>query len=244
MKEGLRSKFVASGGRGLDRTCDIALALTWSVGPIRYDPRYRPATRHRLARNCSGRTTLVDGTETWSFAHPTIADALTSILKERPHFIAALLRGASIEAILGTFVCESMRSIQDAPTIPAILDDVLVARLSRIPNEMSINWLMFRFLAERASDKVFERVVVSDDELLRRDTWGSYRVSQDPKVLAHARAHRLGWLDEYDQSETTTRLREAALRDFDLSFFEEEDILRLIPPSEVISLAMRLRSEV
>lgn len=189
------------------------------------------------------RTAVVSGAELWSFAHPTIADALTSILRERPHFIAALLRGASIEAILGSFVCEGMRSIQDAPTIPATLDDVLVARLSRIPDETSTNWTMFRFLADRASDKVFERVVMADDEILRRESWDSYRVSQDPKILAHARARRLGRLDEYDQDRTAERLKEAALRDFDLSFFENDDILSLIPPQQVIALGIKLRSE-
>jgi hypothetical protein len=189
------------------------------------------------------RTAVVNGAELWSFAHPTIADALTSILRERPHFIAALLRGASIEAILGSFVCEGMRSIQDAPTIPATLDDVLVARLSRIPDETSTNWTMFRFLADRASDKVFERVVMADDEILRRESWDSYRVSQDPKILAHARARLLGRLDEYDQDRTAERLKEAVLRDFDLSFFENDDILSLIPPQQVIVLGIKLRSE-
>ena len=189
------------------------------------------------------RTAVVNGAELWSFAHPTIADALTSILRERPHFIAALLRGASIEAILGSFVCEGMRSIQAAPTIPATLDDVLVARLSRIPDETSTNWTMFRFLADRASDKVFERVVMADDEILRRESWDSYRVSQDPKILAHARARLLGRLDEYDQDRTAERLKEAVLRDFDLSFFENDDILSLIPPQQVIVLGIKLRSE-
>jgi hypothetical protein len=136
-----------------------------------------------------------------------------------------------------------MPSIRDAPTIPATLDDVLISRLSRVPDEASVNWSMFRFLAERASDKVFERVIGADDELLRREAWQSYRASHDPKVLVHARAHRLGRLDEYDQNETTARLRRAALDDFDLSFFEEADILRLIPPAEVVALGIKLRSE-
>lgn len=189
------------------------------------------------------RTAVVSSIDTWSFAHPTIADALTSILRERPHFIAALLRGASVETILGTFVCEGMRSILDAPIIPATLDDVLVSRLSRIPDETSTNSSMFRFLADRASDKVFERLVLADAELLRRESWQSYRVSHDAKVQAHARAYRLGWLDEYDQGQTASRLKEAALQDFDLTFFEEEENLRLIPPAQVISLGMKLRSE-
>jgi hypothetical protein len=95
----------------------------------------------------------------------------------------------------------------------------------------------------RCSDKVFERVAVADDEVLRRESWHSYRLSQDPKILAHARAHRLGRLDEYDQSRTAARLHRAALDDFDLSFFEDDAILRLIPPPEVISLGIKLRSE-
>lgn len=99
---------------------------------------------------------------------------------------------------------------------------------------------MFRFLAERASDKVSERVVVADDELLRREPWDSYRVSQDPKVFAHARAYRLGWLTNTIR---TGRLEEAALREFDLSFFEDDGILRLIPPQQVIALGIKLRSE-
>lgn len=189
------------------------------------------------------RTTVVAGAETWSFAHPTIADALTSILRERPHFIAALLRGARVETVLSSFVCEGMRSMQDAPTIPAELDDVLVTRLSHIPDETSVNWSMFRFLAERASDNVLTRFVERDPEILMREAWDGFRVSHDPKVLAHARAHRLGLLDDYDQRRTTARLREAALNEFDLSFFEEEEILRLIPPQDMISLSIQLRSE-
>ena len=189
------------------------------------------------------RAATIGGVATWSFAHPTIADALTSILRERPHFMAALLRGASLETILGTFVCEGMHSIRDTPTIPATLNDVLMARLSHIPDELSMNRILFRFLADRASDKVFERIVIGDQELLSRSTWESHRVAQDPKISAHARAYRLGLLDEYDQMCTTERLRDAALSNFDLSFLEEEDILRLMPPAKVISLVLQLRSE-
>ena len=47
------------------------------------------------------------GQETvWSFAHPTIADALTEILREKPHMMAALLRGATVDTILTGFMSE------------------------------------------------------------------------------------------------------------------------------------------
>ena len=117
------------------------------------------------------RSALVEGRELWSFAHPTIADALTESLTERRDMVAALLRGASIDTILETFVCEGARSIRDAPTIPATLDDILIGRLVRVPAETSMNSMLFRFLAERASDQVFRSVVVANPDIMNRISW-------------------------------------------------------------------------
>lgn len=188
------------------------------------------------------RVAIVGGRETWAFAHPTIADALTDILTARPHMMAALLRGASIDAILGSFVCsDGGSSIRDAPTIPPSLDDILIGRLAHVPDQASTNWSFFLFLAERVSDRVFERVIVAHPEILDRLTWQHHRTNRDPKILAHARAHRLGILNEYLQDETASRLEGAATLTFDLSFFEEESMLRLIPPVRLLALGIRLR---
>ena len=35
--------------------------------------------------------------QVWSFAHPTISDAITESLREKPHMMAALLRGTTVE---------------------------------------------------------------------------------------------------------------------------------------------------
>ena len=188
------------------------------------------------------RVATLDGRETWAFAHPTIADALTDILKERPQMMAALLRGATIETILGSFVCgEGARSIRDAPTIPPALDEILIGRLAHIPDQESTNRSLYRFLAERVSDHVFKRVIAADPDILGRLAWSTHRADRDPKILAHARAHRLGILEDHLQDETASRLEEAATLTFDLSFFEDESILRLIPPARLLSLGIRLR---
>ena len=68
-------------------------------------------------------------------AHPTISDALTDVLRERPHTMAALLRGATLDTILKSFVCEGAVSLRDALTIPEKLNDALVSRLVATPNE-------------------------------------------------------------------------------------------------------------
>jgi len=90
---------------------------------------------------------------------------------------------------------------------------------------------------------VFKRVVAADPDILDRHAWRSHRAAYDPKILAHARAHRLGILEDYLQDETASRLEEAATQSFDLSFFEDEGILRLIPPARLLSLGIRLRAD-
>jgi hypothetical protein len=189
------------------------------------------------------RSAIVDGRETWSFAHPTIADALTEILTERPHMVAALLRGATINTILEGFVCEGAQSIRDSPTIPATLDDILIGRLVRARDEVSINSSLFRFLEERASDQVFRRVVIADPDILSRRAWSYVPVEYDPKTLAHARAYRLGLLEDSLREETASGLERAAISSFDLSFFKEEAMLGLIPPARLIALGMRLHDD-
>lgn len=181
------------------------------------------------------------GGNTWAFAHPTISDAMTAILRERPHMMAALLRGATVETIIGNFVCEGMPTIRNAPVIPATLDDVLVKRLGRVPDETSVNTSLFRFLADRASDQVFRGILFTDRSILAREGWSSYKASSDAKISAHARALRLGLLDEYLRLQTADRLEAKATEDFDLSFFEDENILRIIPPARLVALGIRVR---
>lgn len=80
----------------------------------------------------------------WTFAHPTISDALTEILRQKPHMMAALIRGATIDTILSSFTCEGSPLIRDALVIQTTLDDALVARLGRTPDELHRNWMLFR----------------------------------------------------------------------------------------------------
>ncbi|MDQ2188212.1 hypothetical protein RBI13_23795 [Alcaligenaceae bacterium A4P071] len=180
----------------------------------------------------------------WTFAHPTISDALTEILRQKPHMMAALIRGATIDTILSSFTCEGSALIRDALVIPTNLDDALVGRLSRTPNELHRNWMLFLFLAYRASDAVFSKVISASAELLRRSCWHTEPVGNDPRVATYARAHRLDLLPEDLRSEAADELESAALKNFDASFFGEEDKLALIPPLRLVGLGVGLRTAV
>lgn len=180
----------------------------------------------------------------WTFAHPTISDALTEVMRQKPHMMAALIRGAPIDTILGSFTSEGSPLIRDALVIPTALDDALVARLGRTPDELHLNRMLFHFLYYRASEVVFSKVIQQYPNLLERSSWRSVPVVDDPKLATFGRANRLGLLPDYLLEEAADRLVSAAQDELDVSFFEEEDMLGLLSPLRLVSMGMGLRTTV
>ncbi|BCH19947.1 hypothetical protein MesoLjLa_67980 (plasmid) [Mesorhizobium sp. L-2-11] len=178
----------------------------------------------------------------WSFAHPTIADALTEILREKPHMMAALLRGATVDTILTGFMSEGAGAIQDALSIPTNLNETLVARLAETPDETHLNWSLFSFLSWRASDRVVERIAELKPDLFERKAWVTDYIVDSPKLTAHARVHRLGLLTDDLRESDAVALEDAALNELDLSFLDSEEMLALIPPQRLVRLGMGLRT--
>ncbi|WP_176598287.1 MULTISPECIES: restriction endonuclease [Sphingobium] len=184
------------------------------------------------------------GTATiWTFAHPTIADALTEILSEKPFMMAALLRGATIDTVLSGFTCEGARDIPDALSIPPSLDDTLVERLALTPDEIDRTWSLFIFLAYRASDVVFEKLIRRDPDILKRNTWATTVIANSPKMVTHGRAHRARLLNDDLRECAADALESAAINEFDLSFFDNSAILELIPADRLVRLGMTLRAQ-
>lgn len=180
----------------------------------------------------------------WTFAHPTISDALTEILRQKPHMMAALIRGATIDTILSSFTCEGSPLIRDALVIPVTLDDALVARLGRTPDELHRNWILFHFLSYRSSEAVFKKTVERYPDLLRRSCWHSDLVSNDPQIAICARAHRLSILPDDLRLDVAEKLEAAVLNSLDISFFEEAQMLAIIPPLKLIGMGLTLRTTV
>lgn len=180
----------------------------------------------------------------WTFAHPTISDALTEILRQKPHMMAALIRGATIDTILSSFTCESSPLIRDALVIPTTLDDALVARLGCTPDEWHRNWMLFQFLSYRASEPVFVKAVQQFPNLLRRSCWRTDLAGNNPQIAAYARSHHLDVVPEDLGSEVAENLESAVLTDLDLSFFGEPKMLALIPPLKLIGVGLALRTTV
>jgi hypothetical protein len=180
----------------------------------------------------------------WAFAHPTISDALTEVMRHKPHMMAALIRGAPINTILGSFTCEGSPLIRDALVIPTALDDALVARLGHTPDEIHLNRMLFHFLSYRASEVVFSKVVQRYPDLLQRSCWRTDPIGNDPQLATYGRAHRLGLLRDDLRLEAAERLESAVRNALDASFFDEEDMLGLLSPLRLVSMGLGFRTTV
>lgn len=84
---------------------------------------------------------------------------------------------------------------------------------------------------------------LSPEILARRGTanyWGG--IARRSDIVLHATAHSFLLLDEDIRVDTCEILENAAINNFDVSFLDNEEILELFRPSELIKLTVRLLS--
>jgi hypothetical protein len=185
----------------------------------------------------------VDSGKTWGFAHPTISDALTDILKERPQMIATLLRGAPIHTVLSSCFCEGAAFLADGLRVPPDLNGVLVQRLVHTPDDVGTNSALFRFLQDRATDDVLRETVAADHRILEREAYGWSTIVSMPRFRTIARAARLGCVEESTRESIANEIEQLVLDNFDISLLDDEDLLRLIAPSRLVALGVRLQAD-
>ena len=127
--------------------------------------------------------------------------------------------------------------------IPTELTDVLVSRLLLTPNSISQNSAYLRFLFYRTTDDVFKKIVSADKLVFDRREYEWSKVIYRSSLRVKARAHRLGLLPEALLKPTTDLLTVAVLRDFDLSFLEDDDLMSMFGSRELFALGIRIRGE-
>jgi energy-coupling factor transporter ATP-binding protein EcfA2 len=180
--------------------------------------------------------------EYWAFWHPTFADAISAILSKRPDLIDVYVRGAGLGTILTEVVCEGTKSVRDAVVVPLNSNEALVERLLETPDENSSNDLLFEFLNRRVPKDLLQKILSRAPDFLgrqgERSTWCRLRRRED--VQLRATAHGMGLLNEEVRSATITMLQDGALYSLDASFIQDEKILALFEPSELMQLTTGL----
>lgn len=180
----------------------------------------------------------------WGFVHPTFADAVSSILSDRPDLIDLYVKGTKIENLLSEGICEGVPLVRDAVVIPNSSFDALISRLLEIPDVRDMNEKLFQFVNRRVPQSVLKSFLELSPEILaRRGTanyWGG--IARRSDIVLHATAHSFLLLDEDIRVDTCEILENAAINNFDVSFLDNEEILELFRPSELIKLTVRLLS--
>lgn len=180
----------------------------------------------------------------WSFRHPTISDALSSLLGSRPDLTDLYLRGAKVEAIMSDSVCVGRELIRDAVVISDSSRDLLVSRLLEVEDSPQLNNILFGFLNDRASEEVFTEVLRQNKSILQRKALRSWILKYDERIKLYSRAHKLRILPEPQRMETVEYLEARILGNLDGSVFDDDDILSLIPPTRLISIVIKINEEI
>jgi len=176
----------------------------------------------------------------WTFAHPTIADALAEILRDRPDLLELYIQGARVEVLLAEATCEGAAEVPDAIVIPASSNELLVVRIVEMADEATLNKILFGFLATRASDVVLREVVAANPDIVRRKSGPHWRVLADGRIMLFARLHQLRLLSEDLREEVADELERALLYNQDSTVLDHEDVLALFSPRQLLALSMKI----
>jgi len=181
-----------------------------------------------------------DSHQAWGFVHPTFTDAISSMLSARSDLVELYVQGAKLETLLAEAVCEGAASIRDAVVIPPSASEHLVSRLITAPDAPDMNRSLFEFLASRASDAVVLACLEANSGLIRREARHYWRIGSDGRLRFLARVHRLHRLPEEIRLEVARELERIALQDLDASFLDNNDILGLLQPTQLLRLGVQL----
>lgn len=180
------------------------------------------------------------GHQIWGFIHPTFTDAISRMLSGRPDLVELYVQGAKVETLLSETVCEGAAPILDAVVIPTSASGHLVRRLLAAPDVPDLNRSLFEFLSARASDSVISAVLDEDTNLLHREARRHWKIWADQRIRFLARVHKLHRLPDDVRADAAKKLEYAATEDLDISFLDEDDLLGLFQPKQLLGLAPRL----
>lgn len=176
--------------------------------------------------------------EHWTFWHPTFADAISAILSKRPDLIDVYVRGAGLDTLLTEVVCEGAPLVRDAVLVPVSSSETLIDRLLEAPDEERANSQLFEFLNRRLPKDLIYKVLVRAPYLLGRQSknFSWIRLCRKEDVRLRATAHEMGLLDGDIRSATVALLHEGALESLDASFINDDRLLAIFRPSELMQL--------
>ena len=205
--------------RGLDEHSRAALALIYMrngvlESPMALEGPERDAIE-RMGSNLAGcglaldclngslvQHTQVEGVASWCFKHPTVGDALASLLVKNPEWLGIYLRGSAVENLLDQITCGDV-GLERAVIVPKNLLPLVRSRLKEFESQRHSSRLsrderrnrLDSFLSWRCS-REFLTAYVQDESVLARVENPGLLLSASSEVRLAIRLHELGVLPE------------------------------------------------
>lgn len=184
------------------------------------------------------------GTIYWKFRHPSIHDAMTINVAQRPELLDIYLRGAKISDVISEVVCGSVDIAGAAVRVPPSRYPQVISKLK----ELSLGWsdwnnriLLLDFLGKRCDSDFliewFKNCAEQYAVLAQNHGINKLRFS---RILA--KLYRTGQLPEGDRLAYVKKATTAAVKDGDSMFLNED--LQCLMTSEELAIALkRVKSE-
>jgi hypothetical protein len=251
--------FLASVLKSLDTKCFAALALVFLNDGALQSP-LRPSTAEEGALTRLGATqpdvqvalTAMNGglvkyvkgdQPTWAFQHPTIHDALASVVATDPERMDIYLQGCPVERLLSEVTCGDIGIEGVKVIVPRNRYDLFAQRLRTHWHE----WAKHMFLAYRCDRTFLELYVATDESILqaacnpRDHAWFSHSIH--PAAVLLSKLHEYGLVPSRYRGEFIAEVRRRAIEVPDAAFLTSPHVRRMLSEEEIAEILARVKEE-
>lgn len=182
------------------------------------------------------------GTSAWVFKHPTLRDAVASIIADEPEMLEIYLAGAPLDLLLQEVVCGDVKYAGAKVAVPHSRYDALLRRLdSGSRDDAKHRGSLIDFLAARCDKSFLSAYIALHPDFVSRLRFGSYIVAY-AEVNLLVRLKEYGILPEETRKAAVARFATLAIDTPDMGFLAKRP-RQLLIPQELISILERIRDE-
>ncbi|MFC2071233.1 hypothetical protein ACFLUU_00735 [Chloroflexota bacterium] len=165
----------------------------------------------------------------WVFRHPTISDAIATIVAEDPELVDIYLSGTSTEKIMNEVTCGSVGYEGVKVIIPASHYYGFIKRLDNITNE----YMVMHFLSSRC-DRAFLKLFIEHHPNFYEEYFSHFpQVSANPGAAVIAKLYEYNILPEELRLKFIEAIRETAVSIPDADFLANSEMREVFHESEI-----------
>jgi hypothetical protein len=175
----------------------------------------------------------------WTFRHPTISDAIATVVVEDPELLDVYLAGSSTDRVLQEVTCGDVGIEGARVVVPPARFDAFAQRLDSL-NPCDRLW---SFLARRCNREFLEFYLTRRDFIRSALSAVSSPLGSASSVALLARLHEYGLLPEIARAEFATKASDLVIETPDADVFQQDYVRRLFTEREIFVLRDRVEKE-